>query len=219
MGFLMFKYVLNNQDNEEILSLINIEKLLDYDVEDTLKKSFLESEEKLDLTYFISTLLPYINASIKEIGLQFDEIDTLAIEDEQKHYDEEIIIPKEEKTNNIFVNNQEENKLVDGLSYEKKVALPTLIVGLDEKDASTVAQHLVELYPTLKRNQAEFFARHCTLGKYYTISQYKRDCSCAYETARTSMDNLVALGFYKKELIKNKFVYTPLITSKEENYD
>ena len=34
---------------------------------------------------------------------------------------------------------------------------------------------------------------------------------CAYETARTSMDNLVSEGFYQKEMIKNKkYVYTPI---------
>ena len=84
-------------------------------------------------------------------------------------------------------------------------------IGLDEKDAFLVAQNLLEIYPSMKKGQAEFYSKHCTIGKYYTISQYKKEQNVAYETARTSMDNLVNLGFYKKEQIKNKFVYTPTI--------
>ena len=44
----------------------------------------------------------------------------------------------------------------------------------------------------------------------YTISQYKKCLNCAYETARTSMDGLVYLGFYSKEPLKNKYIYTPV---------
>ena len=84
-------------------------------------------------------------------------------------------------------------------------------VGLDEKDASLIAQHLLEIYPSLKKNQADFYSKHCTIGKYYTIAQYKREQNVVYETARTSMDNLANLGFYKKEQIRNKFVYTPVV--------
>ena len=89
-------------------------------------------------------------------------------------------------------------------------------VGLDESDANMVAQHLLELYPTLKKGQAEFYSKHCTLGKYYTIGMYKKENDCAYETARTSMDNLASLGFYKKENIRNKFVYTPNPLQRED---
>ena len=41
--------------------------------------------------------------------------------------------------------------------------------------------------------------------------EYKREQNVVYETARTSMDNLANLGFYKKEQIRNKFVYTPVV--------
>ena len=84
---------------------------------------------------------------------------------------------------------------------------------LSEKDASLVADHLLELCPTLKRGQAEFYARHCTIGKYYNIQQYKEFNDVAYETARTSMDLLADYGFYRKELFKNKYIYTPVTKS------
>lgn len=64
--------------------------------------------------------------------------------------------------------------------------------------------------PNLSRSQAYFYARHCTLGMSYTISQFKKEVGCAYETARTSMDNLVVLGYYRKEMLRNKFIYTPV---------
>lgn len=81
---------------------------------------------------------------------------------------------------------------------------------LDEKDAARLEQHLLELDPELKRGQAHFYARHCTMGKRYTISQYKKALGCAYETARTSMDSLASLGYYRQEMVKNKKVYTPI---------
>ena len=64
--------------------------------------------------------------------------------------------------------------------------------------------------PNLSYGQAAFYARHCTLGSKYTIAMYKKEIGCAYETARTSMDNLVYLGYYRKELFKNKYIYIPV---------
>ena len=81
---------------------------------------------------------------------------------------------------------------------------------LDEKEAQRLENHLLECDPLLKKGQAKFYSRHCTIGKLYTIAQYKKFNGCVYETARTSMDSLVELGYYKKQQIKNKFVYTPL---------
>ena len=66
------------------------------------------------------------------------------------------------------------------------------------------------MYPSLSRAEAYFYARHCTMGKYYTISQFKNEIGCAYETARTSMEHLAASGYYRKEKFKNKFIYTPI---------
>ena len=62
----------------------------------------------------------------------------------------------------------------------------------------------------LKKKEAYFYARHCTLGMYYTIDQFKKATKCVYETARTSMEHLVELGYYKKAPAGKKFVYTPI---------
>ncbi len=78
--------------------------------------------------------------------------------------------------------------------------------GLEETE---YARRLVEMHPLLKYHQALFFATHRALGRYYSISQFKEFNDCAYETARTSMDFLTSIGLYRKEQVKNKFVYTP----------
>ena len=80
---------------------------------------------------------------------------------------------------------------------------------IDEKTASRLERHLLELDVRLKKGQAYFYARHCSLGMYYTIDQYKKAVKCVYETARTSMDQLAEFGYYEKKLVGKKFVYTP----------
>lgn len=93
---------------------------------------------------------------------------------------------------------------------KEEIAVAYIPPVLDERSACRLEEHLLELDPSMKRGEAHFYARHCTLGKRYTIQQYKRSIGCAYETARTSMDHLVAMGYYRKEMVKNKNVYTPI---------
>ena len=81
---------------------------------------------------------------------------------------------------------------------------------LDEKTAQRLERHLLELDVRLKKGQAAFYARHCTLGMYYTIDQYKKANKCVYETARTAMDKLVEYGYYEKGEFGKKYVYTPV---------
>ena len=92
----------------------------------------------------------------------------------------------------------------------EQIAVAYVPPVLDEKQASRLEQHLLELDPSLRKHEAHFYARHCTLGKNYTIAQYKKAIGCVYETARTSMDHLVELGYYRKEMVKNKNVYSPI---------
>ena len=110
-------------------------------------------------------------------------------------YEEEVI--KSDSTQNIP-------------QYNSEIAIKNIPSGLKEEDAKRLEQHLLEMNPSLSRSQAFFYARHCTLGMSYTISQFKKEVGCAYETARTSMDNLVNLGYYRKEMLRNKFIYTPV---------
>lgn len=96
------------------------------------------------------------------------------------------------------------------LSFSQNIAIANVPTGLSEEEASKLELHLMEMNPSLSHGQAYFYARHCTIGMYYTVDQYKKCVGCAYETARTSMNNLVVLGYYKKEILKKKFVYIPV---------
>ena len=93
---------------------------------------------------------------------------------------------------------------------QEELAVAYIPVALDEKQAVLLEQDLLERDPELKKGEAKFYARHCTKGKKYTIAQYKKSLHCAYETARTSMDHLAELLYYRKEKIKNKYVYIPV---------
>lgn len=90
------------------------------------------------------------------------------------------------------------------VAYNKKEHL------YSDKEMREYAKYLLETHPNLKKHQAYFYSCHATIGRFYTIQDYKRYAKCVYETARTSMDALVSEGFYQKLQIKNKFVYTPV---------
>jgi hypothetical protein len=68
------------------------------------------------------------------------------------------------------------------------VAVPQPLELPKEEDVKSIIKNLLESNPLLRPKQAEFYARHRTLGKYYTISMYKKEMDVVYETARTSMD-------------------------------
>lgn len=221
VALILLKYVMAHEGQEEIPFIINFEFLLDDNFINKIKDKMLESELQLDLTYFIYEVLPYVEEKINIVLSSLEEYSSKDINSEVHS------LPSEEErlinTEKFNVSKTLEDKYYENhrlsesqIEYEQKVSLPTMPIGLDESDASLVALHLLELYPTLRKSQAEFYAHHCTLGKYYSINQFKEFASCAYETARTSMDNLATLGFYKKENVKNKFVYTPVANLKGE---
>ena len=103
---------------------------------------------------------------------------------------------------------EEPTPVNEPVSHE--LAFTRMPQALDEKAAARLEEHLLEMDPALKKGEAHFYARHCTMHMNYTIAQYKKALGCAYETARTSMEHLVELHYYKKAQIKNKFVYTPI---------
>ncbi len=105
---------------------------------------------------------------------------------------------------------KEEKKLETLENKPNGLAVSYIPDELDEKTAARLEKHLLELDIRLKKGQAYFYARHCTLGMYYTIDQYKKAVKCVYETARTSMEKLVEFGYYKKLEFGKKFVYTPV---------
>ena len=206
-SLLSLKYIIAQDNISFVPFLLNIEKrLLNTNLE-SFKEKFELSELSQDLTYFINYILDIIEEALSEFKEMIVTRDISQIKQESLQADE-LFPPQENKT---FV--QAELPFVNRtpLVFEQKVSMPTLPTGLDAKDIDLIADNLLELYPSLKYNQARFYASHCTIGKYYSIAQYKKETGVAYETARTSMDNLVTLGFYKKEQIKNKYVYTPVV--------
>ena len=99
--------------------------------------------------------------------------------------------------------------------HESKEVI-TDLSSLEGLENDAYARALVELYPNVKYTQALFYARHRTVGRFYTIGQFKDFFECAYETARTSMEFLTSVGLYRKEQLKNKFVYTPVDLNNNE---
>lgn len=133
----------------------------------------------------------------------------------------EVIVEKEievpvEKEVIRYVEKEVASKPQQSVSAFSKPAFdPTALARVNVNDLSNLsddeyAQRLLVLIPMIRKDQAYFYAHHRTEGCFYTIGQYKEYADCAYETARTSMDFLVSCGFYRKELLKNKYVYTPV---------
>lgn len=81
---------------------------------------------------------------------------------------------------------------------------------LSEKELKAKIEDILEINPNISKKQAHFYVHHSQKGRFYTIQQFVKFEKCVYETARTSMDALAAQGYYRRESIKNKFVYTPI---------
>ena len=201
IAVLLAKAILAHDDFDEVAILIDFETLID-DLKDKMTKVSQTVMETNDITYIFYKVMLILDEKVNALLELIKKNNATEIKEEFFNIEK-----KEEKNVEVV---EKSSQLMHNVDYEVKVALPKLPVGLDEKDADKIAEHLLELNPSLKRGEALFYAHHCTVGKYYTIQQYKAMHDCAYETARTSMDNLVKLGFYRKEMIKNKFVYTPV---------
>jgi Fic family protein len=188
ISFLLFKNILIHSDYEAVACYLNIEQFMD---SEAYEKCMLEVQRTRDVTYLLDFLLPYLLASVEQI------LDRLVGLQKQA-----VII---------------EQKQPQSMSVPTPVALPKETIPfsasestIGEVEANRLQQHLLETHPSMKKGEAFFYARHHTVGKYYTLSHYKQQLSCAYETARTSMEHLVQLGYYRKEKYKNKYVYTPV---------
>ena len=142
---------------------------------------------------------------------KIETIDLFAANEEPEEVEEEkpVVIsqPKEVPATEV---EQPKKKTVKVTYVQEELAVAYIPVALDEKQAVLLEQDLLERDPELKKGEARFYARHCTKGKKYTIAQYKKALRCAYETARTSMDHLAKLLYYRKEQVKNKYVYIPI---------
>ncbi len=197
-----------------------------------LKDVLSEVQEQKDLTFFAFYCIEKLNAfferslsrlaSLKRetVTQEFIEIpkeegaDVVSIEPSSSPIEEvakaEETPPEapEPKPDKVPLLSEEERKSF--LESRGKSAISTPSSSLSDKEVKETARYLLETNPLLRKKQALFYASHCTLGRFYTIQDFKKATRCAYETARTSMDGLVELGFYVKKQIKNKFVYTPV---------
>lgn len=144
------------------------------------------------------------NDRIEEVQAKTLDTETKVGSDERKIEEEfgsqqvKIIHPKTSETKNQIIQRIERDAL--HLNNE----------NLSEKELKLRAKNMLESNPYLSKHQANFYVHHCTPGRYYTLQQYVKFVGCVYETARTSMDFLAKEGYYRKETIKNKFVYTPI---------
>ena len=133
--------------------------------------------------------------------------------------EEEVEEEEEEPVTDIYVEEDEEEDNPKKKAFESVPELETLPAAsysvfapkasLSDKEVKMAARYLLETHPQLNKQQALFFASHSTLGRYYTVQDYKKTMKVAYETARTSMDRLAAVRLFRKYRIKNKYVYTP----------
>lgn len=220
MAYALAKFVLLSNGYGEMSILLPLEELINND-RDNILLFTSEVQKTGDITYLVAFLIPRIirkveflldemaRLEVKEANQEFFEVKEPASKSPVGEFDD--LLQKEESSIKV-------EKPIEVLKKETKVvSKPQIKINaslnpgyLNGKDASLLEEHLLECNPFLKRNAAYFYARHCTIGKYYTIAQFKKAIGCAYETARTSMEQLVDEGFYKKEQIKNKYVYTPI---------
>lgn len=166
--------------------LLDFESLCFSKSEAVFKKA-KECEKTLELSYFVDMVLPFFEKEEKNIS---EKINFLLHEEEEK------------------AKALEENSEVN-IEIERKTSLPFFPTN-DRNQPSEIVKKLKELYPSLKEKQAHFFATHCTIGLFYTISQFQKEELTVYETARTSMDELARLGLYLKTKVNKKFVYAPV---------
>ena len=239
IAMLLMKAVLANGSLSEFGAIAPLENLIDLSP-DAFSKVCVEVQKTNDLTYFINYILKAMESSLEEIAdikavhqteiLRNDfyreptptpapvqkpveqpaPVQTVVIE--QPRQAEPVV----QEAPKVVVQIQpvatpapvQEQPAQAPVSHE--LAFTQMPQILDEKAAARLEEHLLEMDPALKKGEAHFYARHCTMHMNYTIAQYKKALGCAYETARTSMEHLVELHYYEKAAIKNKFVYTPI---------
>ena len=230
VSLLLLKAILMNEGVGPLIKIVPLEKVFSLPSEQ-LSKMLNDSQRYSDVTYFLSHaarafvlgveeindyLALYKGTVMREETYQEDEVlqdDLLQAEPEEEP--EPIVEPvKEEPVKEVAPAPKKEKKAKpvnqDLQPTYTGIAINVITPELDEAEAKKLEKQLLELDPLLRKGEAKFYARHCVLGRNYTIQQFKKTNNCAYETARTGMDHLVELGYYRKGAIKNKFIYTPI---------
>lgn len=239
IAVLLAKSYLAQNDFETFAYLLNFETLLARHREEA-EEIMLEVKRTSDLTYFVNFLADVTEEILTETEKLIAELKVQVVRDEQHQITPSDQTPRsvlaEGEQISLFDDVTEQpverpkrdpKEIIGYTTSEKaepvhvpptvikphedlKIAVRKLPVQLSEEEASLLERHLLESDPSLSKIEATFYARHCTLGKYYTIAQFRDFIGCAYETARTSMDHLANSGYYDKQKLKNKFIYTPI---------
>lgn len=231
IAILIAKSVLAHQNLGDFAIYLPLESLLNEN-ESEISRIFQEVQSTSDVTYFLTFALKVVEKEFDKVLDSLADYSSQIIKNDFFKLDEEpvkiekpvevaptpapapVVEPiRVEPTPAPVV----EPVKVEPVKQEPKVvekpqglAVSYIPEELDEKTALRLEKHLLELDVRLKKGQAAFYARHCTLGMYYTVDQYKKATKCVYETARTSMDKLVEFGYYEKGKAGKKFVYTPV---------
>lgn len=182
-----------------------------------LANAFKEVQKTRDVTYVLLNVVEMV-----EVAVQFllDKMVQLTASGVQRSYiagedaskiEEEFGKEAVKEVDQPKVVREPKPRVAPAPKVVEAKSAPVLGDEPTEKELRKAAEELLEQDPMLRPGQAHFYVRHCLKGRYYTIQQYKKAEGCVYETARTSMDNLAKLGYYKREQVKNKFVYTPIV--------
>ena len=220
---LIFKDCLQKMGFVKMASLINIENLMLFqdkkflDVKQTVQKT-------VDITYYFDYVLKFLSDELIDLKEDIEAAEKMAIHNSENT----IVLAKTEKEVLDEVKQEQEKIISEARPQEtvveeesssvpqvqiygtSQVSIPVFPAGIKDADVNDIVTNLIETYPSLKQTQAHFYATHCTIGKSYTIQQFKKMEMTSYETARTSMDYLTSLGFYGKEKLRNKFLYKPI---------
>ncbi len=220
IALLLFKKILAFNDFGSIGAMINLESILNDDkFMDVIKISLKSYDLTYVLDYVCNKLEIIINKCIDDVAIaksialkeEFYEQElnnssnsTSTNKDEISKTSIDFDLPSKDVTSKLT--NQKETSI-----YSKgTIAFSNIPSSLNEEQIKLLERTLLELEPRMSKAQAYFYARHCTIGMNYKISDFVEAVGCAYETARTSMDNLVYLGYYQKNAYKNKYIYTPI---------
>ena len=184
-----------------------------------------------DLTYFVISSLDLLDMNLSNIERSLNDIeendvsDKIAEEENLKNVNSSSFLikegsigykkydsmaPKAENFNDDEVYHMGENNI----TMASVSSYSTSKYPKENKNSNSPLNDeivkLMEKHPVLKWATAHFYVTHRTIGSFYTISQFKIFENVAYETARTSMDLLANLGFYKKSKTAKKFIYSPI---------
>lgn len=154
---------------------------------ETFFRRLKETERTLDLTYALTSILPYLAKDEEKIRQLLEEC-------RKEEAEQDAATPTEEAS----------------LPSVEELALPNFGRREDGRIVEERAKRLRETYPSLKKREAHFYAGHCRIGAFYTIEDFVTSEMSVYETGRQGMEGLAKKGFYRKERQGKKFVYTPI---------